>query len=224
VSFLARAAVVWALVGLVASPALAQGSASSPPAPNRAGAPLSPGDAQAAPTPPSPPDRVAEGTLVIIEVAEPISTRTIKRGDMFKLTLAAPVKLGDRTVIAAGAPGMGQVVEAQPSGTLGRPAKLILAARYLEVDGTHVPLRAMQLGRAGTDETGVVLATSFVPYVGFLGAFIHGGEIEIPAGTPASAKLGADVPAAPAVAPAGASPSDPSTAQPTPQINQGDHP
>ena len=161
----------------------------------------------------------------MIALAEPVSSRTIKRGDMFKITLAAPVMLGERTVIPAGAAGMGQVVDAAPSGTLGRPAKLLLAARYLEVGGTHVPLRAMQLGRAGTDETGVVLATSFIPYVGFIGAFLHGGEIEIPTGTVASAKLAADVPA---VRPIAATPSDAppaaTGANPKSQTNQGDHP
>ena len=152
----------------------------------------------------------------MIELAEPVSSRTINRGDMFKIRLSTPVMLGDRTVIPAGVSGMGQVVDAAPSNTLGRPAKLLLAARYLDVDGTHVPLRAMQLGRVGTDETGVAFAASFVPYAGILSVFIHGGEIEIPAGTMARAKLGADVPAPSATAPAAAQPASPT--------NQGDHP
>ena len=76
----------------------------------------------------------------------------------------------------------------------------------------------MQLGRVGTDETGVAFAASFVPYAGILSVFIHGGEIEIPAGTMARAKLGADVPAPPAAAlPA-------QGAQPASPANQGDHP
>ena len=158
---------------------------------------------------------------MIIALAEPVSSRTIKRGDMFKIRLAAPLRLGDRTVIPADVPGMGQVVEAQPSRTLGRPAKLILAARYLDVGGTHVPLRAMQLGRVGTDESDVLFAASFAPYVGFLTMFVHGGEIEIPAGTFASAKLAADVPAA---LPSASSPSAATVAPSSPQTNQGDHP
>jgi len=232
-SILARTAIALAVVGLTATPVSAQAPAPDPASQAAPGdvAP-SPRDVKAPPLSAPAADFVAEGTLVLIELAEPVSSRTIKRGDMFKIRLAAPVKLGDRTVIPAGVSGMGQVVDAAPSGTLGRPAKLLLAARYLDVDGTQVRLRAMQLGRVGTDETGVVLATSFIPYVGFLGAFLHGGEIEIPAGTPASAKLAADVPAAPPTAapPGEAPPNDaqpnnaPPAAADTHPTNQGDHP
>jgi hypothetical protein len=224
----ARAAFVGAAVSFAAIAAVAQTSAASadsePPA-----RPIAAASA-------APESQVAAGSVVIIELVEPVSTKTVKRGDMFSIRLSAAVTLGDRTVIPAGAPGMGQVVEAQPSDTLGRPAKLLLAARYLDVDGTHVPLKAMQFGRVGDDKTGVVMAASFIPYVGFLGVFLHGGEIEIPAGTLARAKLAGDVPVAqsaappPAAAPAQAPTDAPIAAPPAPGVaptsstNLGDHP
>jgi hypothetical protein len=94
----------------------------------------------------------------------------------------------------------------------------------------------MQFGRVGDDKTGVVMAASFIPYVGFLGVFLHGGEIEIPAGTLARAKLAGDVPVAqsaappPAAAPAQAPTDAPIAAPPAPGVaptsstNLGDHP
>lgn len=145
---------------------------------------------------PSPP-RVHAGTPLIIEITETISSKTIKRGDKFTLKLAAPIVLDDRVIVPAGVTGVGQVIDAAPSGALGKPAKLLLAARYIDFNGGQIPLRTLQLGKVGTDKTNTILAISFVPYVGLLGLFMHGGEIEIPAGTIAQVKLVADLDASP---------------------------
>jgi hypothetical protein len=145
--------------------------------------------------PPADPGRphVASGTPVDIELAELVSSKTHKRGDKFALRLALPIVLDGRIVVPAGVTGVGQVVDAASSGPLGRPAKLLLAARYLDFNGGQIPLRTLQLGRAGTDNSNAVMAASFIPYVGLLGLFVHGGEIEIPAGQRAQAKLAADL-------------------------------
>jgi hypothetical protein len=67
---------------------------------------------------------------------------------------------------------------------------LLLAARYLEVDGRQIPLRGFRMGGAGKDNTTGALAASMA--VGPFAQFIHGREIEIPSGARASAKLAAD--------------------------------
>jgi len=179
------AAVLTAAIGVNAT-AFAQ----SPPAP------LSAPALPAAPAPAI----VPAGTIVTIKIVDAVSTRTVKRGDTFAIRLAAPILLGDKLVVPVGTPGIGQVVDAAPSGALGKPAKLLLAARYLDFNGSHLPLHTMRLFVEGQDNTAAIFAVSFVPYVGVLGAFAHGGEIEIPAGTEALAKLAADVPATQAAA------------------------
>jgi hypothetical protein len=155
---------------------------------------------------PAPASLASAGTIVIIELPQAVSSKTQKAGDTFPIRLASAVTAGAVVLIPAGTMGVGEIVDAAPSGALGRPAKLVLAARYLEHDGVRTPLRAMKLGAVGKDKSDEVMAIAFVPYVGILGAFLHGGEIEIPAGTYASAKLAAAVPApstsAPAPAPA----------------------
>jgi hypothetical protein len=150
---------------------------------------------------------VASGTPVDIEIAETISSKVIKRGDKFALRLAYPIMLDGKVVVPAGVTGVGQVVDVAPSGALGRPAKLLLAARYLDFSGRQIPLRTLQLGRGGTDNSDAVMAAGFVPYVGLLAMFMHGGEIEIPVGWRAQAKLAADLDA-PAPAPPAASPAN----------------
>jgi hypothetical protein len=111
---------------------------------------------------------------------------------MFAIRLASPVAVGAQVILPAGATGKGQVVDAAAAGPLGRPAKLLLAARYLEVDGVRLPLRGFSLGSAGVDNTNVVMAASFVPYVGILAGFMKGGEIVIPAGALGQAKIASD--------------------------------
>jgi hypothetical protein len=153
---------------------------------------------------PAPPRAVA-GQQVILEIAEPISSKTHKRGDFFAIRLAAPIAVGDVVVVPAGAAGKGQVVDAAPAGPLGRPAKLLLAARYLEIDGVQVTLHGLHMGAAGKDNTNAIEGLSFVPYLGVFAGFMKGGEIVIPAGALGAAKLGADVSARP---PAAAAPAD----------------
>lgn len=135
--------------------------------------------------------QLANGTLVEIEIAEPLSSKVNKRGDKFQLKLAAPIVWNGQPVVPAGTPGMGEIVHADRSRSSGRPGELLLAARYLDASGQQIPLRGFKLGAAGKDRTGLAAGAVFA--VGLLGLFIQGGEIEIPAGTRANAKLAADV-------------------------------
>jgi hypothetical protein len=149
-----------------------------------------PAEAQTTPAPATVASTHLAGVVVEVELAEGVSSKTHKRGDTFAIRLVSPVTVDGRT-IPAGTTGVGQVVDAASSGPLGRPAKLLLAARYLEVDGRQVPLHAFHLGGAGKDQSNAILAASVIPVAGLLAGFIHGGEIEIPAGTHGQAKLAA---------------------------------
>lgn len=155
--------------------------------------------------------QLANGTVVEIEIAEPLSSRSNKRGDKFQLTLAAPVVSNGQLVLPAGTSGTGEIVHADRSRGGGKPGELLLAARYLDLAGQRIPLRGFKLGAAGKDNTALALGTSFA--LGPFAHFIHGQEIEIPAGTKANAKLAADValPAAPSPAP----PTEPLSPSPT---------
>ena len=142
---------------------------------------------------------LANGTLLDIELGEPISSKRQKRGDKFTLRLAAPVTLDGHTVLPAGTPGVGEIIHAAPSGGGGKPGELLLAARYLELDGRQIPLRGFRIGAAGTSRTNAAMGASIA--IGPFAQFIHGREVEIPAGTHASAKLAADTVVAPHDAP-----------------------
>jgi hypothetical protein len=64
----------------------------------------------------------------------------------------------------------------------GKPAKLILAARWLDVGGVHIPLHHLRLGGLGESNAGAATALAFVPYVGVLGLAVTGGDLNYDAG------------------------------------------
>lgn len=133
---------------------------------------------------------LANGTPLKIEIGEPISSQRRKRGETFAVRLAEPLLFDGREMLPVGTPGIGEIIHAAPSGGGGKPGELLLAARYLEVDGRQIPLRGFRIGATGTDRSNGAMAASVA--IGPFAHFIHGREIEIPAGTLATAKLAAD--------------------------------
>jgi hypothetical protein len=140
--------------------------------------------------------RVLAGTMVMVELAEPVSTKTHKAGDTFAIRLARPVVAQGQVVLPAGTVGVGEVDTASRPGLGGKGAKLVLSARALTgPGGTKLPLKGLQLAAAGKGHAGAATALglggiAFAP-LGFIGIAIHGGDVTFPAGTEATAKLGA---------------------------------
>lgn len=134
-------------------------------------------------------------TPVRIEILATINSRTNKKGETFPIRLADAVPLPDGSQVPAGITGSGEIVHAAKSGFGGRPGELILAARYLEWNGTRIPLRSLTLQEPGRghDQSGAASALSIAGgAAGTLIAFmISGGEVNVPAGTIAFAKTSA---------------------------------
>lgn len=160
-------------------------------------APALPGTVEAtvvstAPTTPVPAcQALCAGLEVELELAEPVGSERHKNGDRFRLRLATPLVLDGAVIVPAGTPGVGEVIHAQSSRGGGKPGELLLAARFLELPDGPLALRAMKLAARGQDKAGAALATSFV--AGPFAMFMHGREIEVPAGTHALAKLAQDL-------------------------------
>jgi hypothetical protein len=118
--------------------------------------------------------------------------------DRFAFRLTAPLTIDGHVVAAVGTPGVGEVVHAAHAGFGGKAGELILAARYLDLNGTHVPLRSLQVGpRQGQDNSGTVntmsLAAAAVPALSLIGFMISGGEVHVPAGTHANAMIATEI-------------------------------
>lgn len=140
---------------------------------------------------------IAAMTEVEIEIAEPVTSKSKRQGDHFAIRLAEPIVVDGRIVVPAGTPGLGEVVHSAKAGGAGKAGELILAARYLELDGQRIPLRSFRYGRRqGKDKTGAVntgnmVAAAVMPAAAVVGFLIKGGEVDIPAGTRANAKVSA---------------------------------
>lgn len=134
---------------------------------------------------------VPKNTPIQITIAEPVGSNTNKAGDKFAITLAEPVMLNGQVVIPAGTRGVGEIVHVAPSGLGGRSGELLLAARYLELGETRIPLKAFQFAARGRDTTAGSLWS--------LG-LVKGGQVIVPPGTAGTAKLAQDFtpPATPA--------------------------
>lgn len=148
-----------------------------------------------------------QGTPLVLELLDPISSANSKRGDRFRLRLADPVLFDDIVVLPAGTEGVGEIVHAERSRGGGKPGELLLAARHLSYQGQSIKLRSLKLGGSGRDTSHVALAVA--TGAGPFAHFIHGKEMEIPAQTRALAKLAEMVRLPPAEESAGAAIAEP---------------
>lgn len=149
--------------------------------------------------------RIPATTPVVFDIVAPLSSKTSQIKEMFPIVLAVPIVVDGAELVPAGTPGEGQVVHAARSGWGGKAGELIIAARYLELNGVRIPLRKFSFGATGENRFGTAFAASVaVPVAGF---FINGGEKTIQPGTRASAIVATDtdvplpLPVVPAVAP-----------------------
>ncbi|MEI2428937.1 hypothetical protein RDV84_24455 [Lysobacter yananisis] len=142
-------------------------------------------------------------TAIWLETMQPLSSATLKRGESFALRVAEPVMVDGVVVVPAGTACHGEVIHADRSRGGGRAGELLLAARYIELDGRRVGLRGFRIAATGQQKMGATMTVALVG--GPLAFFVRGTEIEIPAGTRAQARV-AGAAAAPAVSPPPAPP------------------
>lgn len=140
---------------------------------------------------------VAAGTPVEVELVDRVSTKTAHTGDTFALRLAAPLIVDGQVVLRAGAPGVGEVVEATRRGMGGKGAKLVLAARYVGLGQARAQLQGLQLAAGGHDNTTAaqVVGLSGIAFgpLGLIGLAVPGGNVTFAAGTRAIAAVSTDV-------------------------------
>lgn len=139
---------------------------------------------------------VPANTTVELEILDLLNSSQQKRGDKFRLRVAEPLVLDGVTLIPSGIQGMGEVVHAAAARGGGAPGELLIAARWLDIDGQSLRLRGLKLGVTGGDNSGMALGVSFA--AGPFAMYIRGREIEIPAGTRVNARLADDATLAPA--------------------------
>ena len=137
--------------------------------------------------------RLPAGAELEVELAEALSSKTSKLGQTFAIRLVAPIERDGIVVVAAGAAGQGEVIDAGPAGMVGRQGKLNISARHLDLNGQRVKVRGMTILAAGQGRVGLAQAVSMTPYVYPASLLVRGGNIEMPVGTRATVRLVEDV-------------------------------
>ena len=132
-------------------------------------------------------------TPVLLTIDEPMESDKAAIGQYFKLSLREPLRIAGDLVIPAGTTGSGQVVHAAKSRAMGKAGEMVLAARFLDYQGTRIPLRSLRYGSGqGKDNVGTAAIVGFAVSP-LITPFITGGEVRIPAGTEVWARVAADV-------------------------------
>lgn len=128
------------------------------------------------------------GHEVLVELAEPVTSASMRDGQRFRIRLTSPIESGGVTFAAAGAEGEGQIVHARKAGSAGKPGELILAARFVLAGDQKIALRGFQLASM-TGKSSYTAATVGLLVAGPVTFLVRGGNIEMPLGTRGIAKL-----------------------------------
>lgn len=124
--------------------------------------------------------KVPEGTEFPMRLEDALASKTSKEGDRFTVTLMDDVKLAEGVILRAGYRGVGEIVDAQKNGMLGKTGKLNIRLNYLKVGDERIRLRAAKSVQ-GDHNTGAQVVT--VVLVGVFAGFIKGKNTTIPKGT-----------------------------------------
>ncbi len=132
------------------------------------------------------------GTTVPLRMLEGLTTqgKLLKVGYRFHMEVAEAVTLDGQTVIPAGSPAVGEVIDVRNKGMWGRSGRIGVRVLYADVNGRRIRLTGATDDKGITGTAGVVGAIVLVPVAGF---FMTGTSARIPAGTPVNAFLDEDV-------------------------------
>jgi hypothetical protein len=127
------------------------------------------------------PTLLPEGTEIVANLDQSISSKTAKAGDRVGMTVATDLVVQGKVVVAKGTPVIAEVSEAKGAGRMGRGGKLsIKLLGTTAVDGQRVPLRGSK-AESGSGNTGTVVALSVLYGAGL---FLHGNDITFKEGSP----------------------------------------
>ena len=103
---------------------------------------------------------IEAGSSLSVTLDQELNTKTSQVGDVFTATVSAPVIVGNRVAVPAGATVTGQVTAVQASGGSGEDAILKVAFSSITVDGEMFPVsmsvaaaNPTKKNRDGTAET-----------------------------------------------------------------------
>lgn len=101
----------------------------------------------------STPVTLPEGTVVSITLDQAISSEDSRSGQTFDATVSDAIVVDGKTVVAKGSRAIGRIVEAESSGRLHNPGRLVLDLASIEVGGTRYDIDTSNANREGKSHT-----------------------------------------------------------------------
>ena len=130
-----------------------------------------------------------EGTDVKLKFAQELSSKTATDDDPVNLVLDEDLKVGEVTVVKAGAKALGTVTHAKKAGMMGKGGELNLRLEYLVTGDSRMRLRGTK-GKEGEGKVGAAVALTVL--FGPIGLIKHGKNVEVKQGTPLLAYVDQD--------------------------------
>ncbi len=130
-----------------------------------------------------------EGTDVKLKFAQDLSSKTATDDDPVNLVLDEDLKVGEVTVVKAGAKALGTVTHAKKAGMMGKGGELNLRLEYLVTGDSRMRLRGTK-GKEGEGKVGAAVALTVL--FGPIGLIKHGKNVEVKQGTPLLAYVDQD--------------------------------
>lgn len=128
--------------------------------------------------------------LIKIKMVTPVGSKTSRTGDVFVYQAAQDVYVNGVLVISQGAQGTGKVLKVEQAKNFGRDGELQLNFDSVDaIDGTALPVllgdKAKEENKSLATAAGASLAgMAILGPIGIVGgAFVHGKDVNIPAGT-----------------------------------------
>jgi hypothetical protein len=119
-----------------------------------------------------------QGTVIAVTLDQAISSEDSHAGETFQATVTDAVVLDGKTIIAKGSQATGHIVEAESSGRLHNPGRVVLDLASVEVGGTQYDIETNDAARTGKSHT-----KNNVIYIGggsaagaIIGGIVGGGK------------------------------------------------
>lgn len=119
-------------------------------------------------------------TEVTVAPNDEISSKTLRKGDVFTVSVVYDVMLNGYIVIPRGARGQGEVTWRSGKGAFGKSAKMDIVFTWIEVGGRRVAVEGKRR-LEGQGNTGATIGA--VVAVGVFGGFVTGKSAIAPRGT-----------------------------------------
>lgn len=136
------------------------------------------------------------GTPIMLSVAQEVTSTTHHAGDMFALTVANDVRIGDTIVIPRGTPAQAEITWRTGKGAFGKSGKLEFGLRYIELGGQRIPVTGNYRQEGEGNTVAAIGAWVAAGVIG--GLVVTGHRARVPAGRELAAQLAQPVSFTPA--------------------------